>query len=118
MWHPQAGRLANTYDVLALAAVAHHGRVERIAITSFYGSTYHADVHLVRTLMKPAAVAAAQAALPLAMEAAETDLMVVEGTVPGSNVIDARPSDAINLALTFGAPIWVRRDILQAQGDA
>jgi RNA polymerase sigma factor (sigma-70 family) len=39
--------------------------------------------------------------------------VVVEGAA-GTQTLDARPSDALNLALTLGTPIWVAADVFAA----
>ena len=65
-------------------------RVTKIRITSLVGNTYHARIHFGRSRgIKPA---------DSAPSATEVD-------------IDARPSDALNLAVRFGAPIYVNKDV-------
>lgn len=89
--HPHAGR-PGTHDLMKSMLEALGYRVTRVRITALVGNTYHARVHFGRgrgiKLADPNA----------APSATEID-------------IDARPSDALNLALRFNAPIYVNKDV-------
>ncbi|GBF99500.1 hypothetical protein Rsub_12278 [Raphidocelis subcapitata] len=82
-----------THDLTKAMLEAVGWRVTKVRITSIVANTYIARIHLARAPRAPASDAAAAASEP-----AEVDL-------------DARPSDAINLAARFGAPIYVAADI-------
>lgn len=69
-------------------------RVSKVRITALVGNTYHARVHMGRNRGR-----------------LSSGTKGGEGS-PGSELdIDARPSDAINLALRFGAPIYVNKEV-------
>ncbi|EFN60008.1 hypothetical protein CHLNCDRAFT_133176 [Chlorella variabilis] len=76
--------MKNTLEVLGF-------RVTKVRITALVGNTYHARVHYARG--RGPGKAEAGAAMP-----AEVD-------------VDARPSDAVNLAVRFGAAIYVNKEV-------
>jgi uncharacterized protein len=76
----------STHDLMRNMVEAMGYSVSKVCITSLVGSTYHARVHLCRGRG------------PSDPGFAEAD-------------VDARPSDAINVALRFGAPIYVNREL-------
>lgn len=81
-----------THDLMKNMLEALGYRVSKIRITSLKGSTYLARVHFSRGR-------GIKSATPdVAPSFTEID-------------IDARPSDAINLAIRFGAPIYVNREV-------
>ncbi len=77
-----------SYDLAHQILVGVDARVSRVDITDLHESTYYAEVHLV------------------------TD---DDGK---THVLDARPSDAIALALRFNAPIYATIEIIQQAGHA
>lgn len=84
-----------THDLMKYMMEALGYRVSKVRITALVGNTYHARVHMGRTRGK----------LSSGSKTGDT-------SVPGNEVdIDARPSDAINLALRFGAPIYVNKEV-------
>lgn len=76
-----------THDLMRNMVEALGFRVTKVRVTALVGNTYHARVHLA------------------------TDVRGKEGAHVQEVDVDARPSDAINLAVRFGAPIFVNRDI-------
>ena len=82
--------------------------LEKILIHSISGTTYYASLHLIQT--RPAATAA------------QPDEAVAENKAgdlseePEELTVDARPSDAIALALRMGVPIYVTEDVLRKKG--
>lgn len=79
-----------THDLIKNMLEALGYRISKVRITALVGNTYHARVHFGRSRGIKSAEAAPSAT--------EVD-------------IDARPSDAINLAARFGAPIYVNKDV-------
>ena len=77
-----------SYDLAHKILVGVGARVYRVDITDLHESTYYAEVHLVND---------------------------DDGK---SHVLDARPSDAIALALRFNAPIYAATEIIQQAGHA
>ncbi|GAB4822363.1 hypothetical protein N2152v2_009409 [Parachlorella kessleri] len=75
-----------THDLMRNMVDALGFRVTKVRVTALVGNTYHARVHLAR-----------------GRNGKEPETKEVD--------IDARPSDAINLAVRFGAPIYVNKDI-------
>lgn len=70
-------------------------RVVKIRITDIVANTYYARIHLARV-------------------SDTTGLFE-----PGSEVdVDARPSDAINLAVRFGSPMYVAKTIAESAGTS
>ena len=80
-----------THDLMKNMLEALGYRVTKIRITALVGNTYHARVHFGRGR-------GIKTATDGAPSATEID-------------IDARPSDALNLAIRFGAPIFVNKDV-------
>lgn len=74
-----------THDLMRdmLQALGH--RVTKVRISTLVGDTYHAKVHFSRGRGMP--------------------------TATGEVEVDARPSDAMNLAVRFGAPIYVNKEV-------
>ncbi len=96
--HPPRG---GPWD-LTLAALGAAGfGVACVRVVALVGNTYHARVHLRRT--PGGGPESARARLPpgVAPDARDAD-------------IDARPSDAINLALRCGAPVYVLKELAAA----
>lgn len=77
-----------THDVIKNMLVAVGYKVTKIRITDIISNTYYARVHLG----KPSTSA---------------------GSEPEEVDVDARPSDAINLAVRFGAPMYVNKKIAE-----
>jgi hypothetical protein len=77
-----------SYDLAHQILVGVDSRVSRVDITDLHESTYYAEVHLVND---------------------------DDGK---THVLDARPSDAIALALRFSAPIYATTEIIQQAGHA
>jgi len=77
-----------SYDLAHQILVGVDARVSRVDITDLHESTYYAQVHLVND---------------------------DDGK---THVLDARPSDAIALALRFNAPIYATTEIIQQAGHA
>jgi hypothetical protein len=77
-----------SYDLAHQILVGVDARVSRVDITDLHESTYYAEVHLVN------------------------------GDDGKTHVLDARPSDAIALALRFDAPIYATTEIIQQAGHA
>ncbi len=77
-----------SYDLAHQILVGVDSRVSRVDITDLHESTYYAEVHLVND---------------------------DDGK---THVLDARPSDAIALALRFNAPIYATTEIIQQAGLA
>jgi hypothetical protein len=78
-----------THDVMKTMLQAVGFRVTRIKITDIISNTYYARIHLAK------------------------------GDSSSEEVdIDARPSDAINLAVRFGAPMYINNKIAAAQAAA
>lgn len=79
-----------THDVVKnmLQAIGH--RVSKVRITDIIANTYYARIHLVRVNPNGTTV-----------DAEEVD-------------VDARPSDAINFAVRFGAPMYVAKKIAES----
>ena len=83
-----------THDLMKYMMEALGYRVSKVRITALVGNTYHARVHMGRT----------RGRLSSGSKTGDTS--------PGNELdIDARPSDAINLALRFGAPIYVNKEV-------
>lgn len=76
-----------TYDLMKNSLTALGARVTKVCITALVEQTYFASVHYAR--------------------AGHTDEIV----------IDSRPSDAINLAVRFGAPVYVKREVAEKMGQ-
>jgi bifunctional DNase/RNase len=76
-----------THDLMRDSLTLLGFRVTKVCVTELRNRTYHARIHY----------AAAPGAGP--------------GAVGGEINIDARPSDAINLSIRFGAPIYVARKV-------
>lgn len=83
--------MKNTLEVLGF-------RVTKVRITALVGNTYHARVHLAR-----ARGIKQQQQEGGSEMAAEVD-------------VDARPSDAVNLAVRFGAAIYVNKEVAAKMG--
>lgn len=64
-------------------------QVTKVRVTALVGNTYHARVHY----------------------APGPGFRAVAGAVPEELDVDARPSDAINLAIRFNAPIYVSKGV-------
>lgn len=79
--HKKSAPRPGTHDLLKNAVEAMGYRVTRVRITSLVGNIYHARIHLVSKDGKD------------------------------NFDIDSRPSDAINMAARFQAPIYVNKDI-------
>ena len=77
-----------SYDLAHQILVGVDARVSRVDITDLHESTYYAEVHLVND---------------------------DDGK---THVLDARPSDAIALALRFNAPLYATTEIIQQAGHA
>ena len=77
-----------SYDLAHQILIGVDARVSRVDITDLHESTYYAEVHLVN----------------------DDD--------GNTHVLDARPSDAIALALRFNAPIYATTEIIQQAGHA
>ena len=77
-----------SYDLAHQILVGVDARVSRVDITDLHESTYYAEVHLVND---------------------------DDGK---THVLDARPSDAIALALRFNAPIYATTEIIQQAGHS
>lgn len=79
--------------------------LEKILIHSMSGSTYYASLHLIQT----------QSRQPKGdgQETASADLH----DEPEELIVDARPSDAIALALRMGVPIYVTEEVLRKKGS-
>ncbi|GLC44475.1 hypothetical protein PLESTB_000069300 [Pleodorina starrii] len=82
-----------THDVMRNILTEIKFRVVKIRITDIVSNTYYARIHLAR-------------------------INDVTGLPePGSEVdVDARPSDAINLAVRFGSPMYVAKKIAETAG--
>ncbi|KAI8462549.1 MAG: bifunctional nuclease-domain-containing protein [Monoraphidium minutum] len=78
-----------THDTAKSMLQAVGYRVTKIRVTDIIANTYYARIHLGRPASDPAAA-------------------------PDEVDVDARPSDAINLAVRFGAPMFVARRIVAA----
>ncbi|MBN4050033.1 bifunctional nuclease family protein [Nitrospira defluvii] len=81
--------------------------LEKVLIHSMSGSTYYASLHLIKT------------------STSKTDEQDVSQENPPSDLqqepeeltVDARPSDAISLALRMGVPIYVTEEVLRKKGS-
>lgn len=93
-----------THDLLK--DFLHHLKVqlEKILIHGMSGGTYYASLHLIQT--------------PLSNKKNENHTPVNQNEDEESEelVIDARPSDAIALALRMGVPIYVTEEVLNKKG--
>lgn len=78
-----------TYDLTTRMLLLMGCKVTKVAVTQLVGATYHGRIHW-----------SVPSSSALADSSASQDL-----------VIDARPSDAINFAVRFGAPIYVARSV-------
>ncbi|KAI3429487.1 hypothetical protein D9Q98_005578 [Chlorella vulgaris] len=83
-----------THDLMKNTLEALGFRVTKVRITALVGNTYHARVHYARARGLKAADGMA----------AEVD-------------VDARPSDAVNLAVRFGAAIYVNKEVAAKMGQ-
>ncbi|PSC74915.1 DUF151 domain-containing [Micractinium conductrix] len=81
-----------THDLMKTMLETLGFRVTMVRITALVGNTYHARVHLARGRRQRLGEAA-------------------EASMPAEVDIDARPSDAVNLAVRFGATIYVNREV-------
>ncbi|MFQ5587826.1 MAG: bifunctional nuclease family protein [Nitrospiria bacterium] len=82
--------------------------LEKILIHSMSGSTYYASLHLRQTKTPPADKAENQET--------DTQTQVQSSEEPEEVTVDARPSDAIALALRMGVPIYVTEEVLHKKG--
>ena len=79
-----------THDLMRNMLEALGYRVTKIRISALVGNTYHARVHFGRG----------------------RGIKTQDGAPSATEIdIDARPSDALNLAVRFGAPIYVNKDV-------
>jgi bifunctional DNase/RNase len=79
-----------THDLMKNMLEALGYRVTKIRISALVGNTYHARVHFGR----------------------KSGIKSQDGAPSSTEIdIDARPSDALNLAVRFGAPIYVNKDV-------
>ncbi|KAI7842678.1 hypothetical protein COHA_003609 [Chlorella ohadii] len=85
-----------THDLMKSTLEALGFRVTKVRITALVGNTYHARVHYGRARSAPSALSGDGAA---------------GGGLPAEIDVDARPSDAVNLAVRFGAPIYVNKEV-------
>lgn len=74
-----------THDLMKSSLVALGFRVTKACITALVGNTYHGSLHYLKS--------------------GKT------GTAAEEVVVDSRPSDAINLAVRFGAALYVQKDV-------
>ena len=65
-------------------------QVTKVQVTKLVANTYHARVHY----------------------APGPSYRAVAGALPEEMDVDARPSDAINLALRFDAPIYISKEVI------
>ncbi|MBC7796397.1 MAG: bifunctional nuclease family protein [Pyrinomonadaceae bacterium] len=80
-----------THDLIRNLIVEMGAVIERVVITELRDSTFYAVIELSST--------------------------VSQNTQKGGlTVIDARPSDAIALALRFSSPIWVKKSVIESAG--
>lgn len=86
-----------THDVAKSMVQAVGYRVTKVRVTEIIANTYYARVHLGRASPVPPGA----------------DPGAASGVVDEVDV-DARPSDAINLAVRFGAPMYVSKKIADA----
>jgi bifunctional DNase/RNase len=84
-----------THDLMKSTLEALGYRVTKVRITALVGNTYHARVHYGRARSAPSPSGDGVAA----------------GGMPAEVDVDARPSDAVNLAVRFGAPIYVNKEV-------
>lgn len=89
-----------THDLMKNVLEVLGFRITKVRITALVGNTYHARVHLSRGR----GIKSSSAQLP--------------GDVPPALEVDvdARPSDAINLAVRFGAAIYVNKEVAAKMG--
>ncbi len=76
-------------------------QMEKVLIHDMNEGTYYASLHLIRNRPKPQ-----EGKSPAGDESDSEELTV-----------DARPSDAIALALRMGVPIYVTEEVLQKKGS-
>src|SRR5581483_2498272 len=81
-------------------------RMEKVLISDINNGTYFATIHLVRNR-------------PAQKERTDPSGHQGGGEPPegGELTVDARPSDAIALALRMGIPIYVTEEVLQKKGS-
>lgn len=86
----------------------HHLKVplEKILIHSMNGGTYYASLHLIQKKFKKTK----------STEPSEKDLPDPLHEEPEEITVDARPSDAIALALRMGVPIYATEEVLHKKG--
>ncbi len=96
-----------THDLLK--DFLHHLKVplEKILIHSMNGGTYYASLHLVQTKIKK----------PKDTDTPEDNLPETLHEEPEEVTVDARPSDAIALALRMGVPIYATEEVLHKKGS-
>lgn len=81
-----------THDLMKNTLEALGYRVSKVRITALVGNTYHARVHFARGR-----------GIKMPQNPEVPSLTEID--------VDSRPSDAINLAVRFGAPIYVNKDV-------
>lgn len=79
-----------THDLMKNTVEAMGFRVSKVCVTALIGNTYHASIHYLKT---------------------------VDG-VSEEVVLDARPSDAMNMAVRFQAMIYVNKQVAAKMGQA
>lgn len=83
--------------------------LEKVLIHSMSGSTYYASLHLIQT-HPPKHIAGEE-------DNVKENSPAVLHDEPEELIIDARPSDAIALALRMGVPIYVTEEVLRKKGS-
>ncbi|GBF93631.1 hypothetical protein Rsub_06353 [Raphidocelis subcapitata] len=94
-----------THDAAKNMLLAVGFRVTKVRITSLVHNTYLARIHLGPGAPSSSSSSAAAAAAAAAAAGSAAPLDEVD--------VDARPSDAINLAFRFGAPMYVARALAE-----
>jgi len=98
-----------THDLLKDFLVQLKIPLEKVLIHSMSGSTYYASLHLIQTPVS-------KKAEPKANDASENVPANLDEE-PEELTVDARPSDAIALALRMGVPIYVTEEVLRKKGS-
>eukprot|EP00191_Tetraselmis_sp_GSL018_P000488 CAMPEP_0177615972 /NCGR_PEP_ID=MMETSP0419_2-20121207/23833_1 /TAXON_ID=582737 /ORGANISM="Tetraselmis sp., Strain GSL018" /LENGTH=153 /DNA_ID=CAMNT_0019113851 /DNA_START=1399 /DNA_END=1857 /DNA_ORIENTATION=- len=79
-----------TYDMMKTSLEAIGYRVTKVCVTALVGTTYHGSIHYRKS---------------------------GEGSSAAEEVVvDSRPSDAINMAVRFGAAMYIHKNVAERNG--
>jgi len=105
-----------THDLLKELLTSLDVQLEKVVIHDVHRNTYYASLYFKRVLIKRSPVLFSGDGMESLDSLPKQEETVKEEEVAlASFQVDSRPSDAIILALRYGAPLYVNRDVLNQQ---